>query len=189
MERNPAEIDFANRQIHPPFFSVSLQASVDAPSIHFFKWLAAALHSTDRDAIIRFNDFVYELKKQVAGGDIIDWQGMGTISKGLAGELKFKPEVKSTSEKPVAAEKVIRDKAEHMVRVGEDQRTSVEMTEMLNQPETKRSLWWVTALIAGLLALLFIGWNFYEHGIDVFSFSNTMKLVPMEASDPNQILP
>jgi nucleoid DNA-binding protein len=189
LERKPAVSDFVNKQINPPAYPVSLQASSDSPSINFFKWLADTLHISDHDAIIRFNDFVFDLKKQINDGSTIEWQGMGTFNKGLAGELKFAPAIKLALEMPVAAKKVIREKAEHMVRVGEDQKTSAEMTEMLNQPKVKKSLWWVAALALGLLSLLFIGWNFYEHGIDVSSTANSMKLVPMEASAPYQALP
>jgi hypothetical protein len=189
LERNPAVSDFVNKLINPPFYSVSLKTSVDPPSINFFKWLAETLHISDHDAIIRFNDFVYDLKKQVSAGDAIDWQGVGKFNKGLAGEIKFTPATGSAIEKPIVAEKLIREKAEHMVRVGEDQKTSAEMSEMLNQPVVKRSLWWITALVIGVLALLFIGWYFYEQGIDISSTANTMKLVPVEASAPYQIFP
>jgi len=75
-----------------------------------------------------------------------------------------------------------------MVRVGEDQKTSAEMTEMLNQPVVKRSLWWATALVLGVLSLLFIVWYFYEQGIAISSTANTMKLVPMETSAPYQTI-
>lgn len=189
LERKPAESDFVNKQINAPFYSVTLQSTVDPPSINFFKWLAGALHISDHDAIIRFNDFVFDLKKQINDGSTVEWHAMGAISKGLAGEMKFDPAIRSALEKPVAAEKVIREKAEHMVRVGEDQKTSAEMTEMLNQPEVKKSRWRIAALLAGLLALLFIGLYFYEHGVDVSSTANNMKLVPMEAPVPYQTLP
>lgn len=189
LERKPAVNDFVNKQINPPYYSVSLQAFADPPSFNFFKWLAEAMHSSDHDAIIRFNDFVFVLKKQINDGSIIEWHGVGTVSKGPAGEMKFIPSTELVPEKPVPAEKVIRDKSEHMVRVGEDQRTSAEMTEMLNLPKEKRSRWWIAALLAGLAALVFIGWYFYEHGIDISSTTNSMKLVPMEASNPYQSLP
>ncbi|HEY6064264.1 MAG TPA: hypothetical protein VIV35_11680 [Chitinophagaceae bacterium] len=188
LERKPAEADFVNKQINPPFYSVTLQAPGDSPSIHFFKWLAGVLHISDHDAIIRFNDFLFDTKKQITDGNTIEWHGLGTISKGLTGEMKFVPAIGSVMEKPVAAEKIIREKSEHMVRVGEDQKTSAEMTEMLNLPEAKKSRWWITALLAGLLALLFIGWYSYEHGIDVSSTANSRKVVPMEASDPYETL-
>ena len=189
LERIPAVNDFVNKQIHPPFYSVTLQAYADTPSFNFFKWLAEAFHISDHDAIIRFNDFVFDLKKQINDGSIIEWNGMGTISKSFSGEMKFAPSSEPGLEKPVAAEKVIREKSEHMVRVGEDQKTSAEMAERRNIPVAKKSRWWIAALVAGLLALLFIGWYFYQHGIHVSSTANSLKLVPMEASASYQTLP
>lgn len=189
LERKPALSDFVNKRINPPFYSVTLQASADPPSFNFFKWLAEALHISDHDAIIRFNDFVFDFKKQINDGSTIEWNGIGTISKSLSGEMKFAPATEPGNEKPVAAEKLIREKSEHMVRVGEDQKTSAEMTEMLNIPDVKKSRWWIAALLAGLLALLFMGWYISEHGVDVSSTANSMKLVPMEAGVPYQILP
>jgi hypothetical protein len=189
LEKKSAHNDFVNKQIYPPAFSVSLNSSGNPSSVNFFKWLAGALHISDHDAIIRFNDFLFDLKKQINEGSTIEWHGVGTLSKGLAGETIFAPAINPAVEKPVAAVKVIREKAEHMVRVGEDQKTSAEMTEMLNKPKIKRSFWWVATLLAGLPALLFIVWNFYEHGINVSSTANGMKLVPMEAPVPYQTIP
>jgi hypothetical protein len=37
----------------------------------------------DLDAIIQFNNFVFDLKKQVANGDVINWNGVGEIKKGM----------------------------------------------------------------------------------------------------------
>jgi hypothetical protein len=189
LERKPAVSDFVNKQISAPYYHVAFQAPVVSPGINFFKWLGDALNISHHDAIIHFNDFVFEIKKQISDGAAIEWQGMGRISRSLAGEIKFSPVPELVIEKPVAAEKVIREKSEHMVRVGEDQKTSAEMTEMLNQPVVKKPKWWIAALLAGLLALLFISWHFYEHGIDVSSTANSMKLVPMEASTSYQVLP
>ncbi len=83
---------------------------------------------------------------------------------------------------PVAAEKVIREKADHMVRVGEEEKTSAEMTEMLNQPEEKKSYWWVYAMIAGILSVIFIGWHLSEKGVDINATGNGTILVPSESS-------
>jgi hypothetical protein len=184
LEKKSAHNDFVNKQIYPPAFSVSLNSSGNPSSVNFFKWLAGALHISDHDAIIRFNDFLFDLKKQINEGSTIEWHGVGTLSKGLAGETIFAPAINPAVEKPVAAVKVIREKAEHMVRVGEDQKTSAEMTEMLNKPAMIRSWQWVTAFVVGIIALLFIGWHFYQEGIAVSSTSNNIKLVPMETPEP-----
>ncbi|MEO6613377.1 MAG: hypothetical protein ABIT05_08880 [Chitinophagaceae bacterium] len=189
LERKPALIDFPNRKIDPPIYSVALTPVAGSPSSDFFAWLADTFHISGSDAVTRFNDFVFGLKKQVTDGDTIKWDGIGTLSKGLAGEIKFTPVLYTVLEKPVAAEKVIREKSAHMVRVGEDEKTSAEMTEMLNKPEEKKSYWWVPAVAVILLAVMFIGWYFSEHGVGVSSTANDRKLVPEQATATYRILP
>ncbi|HEV7782626.1 MAG TPA: hypothetical protein VGO58_15230, partial [Chitinophagaceae bacterium] len=70
----------------------------------------------------------------------------------------------------------------------EDEKTSVEMTEMLGRKEEKRSFWWAYALALALLAVMFIGWYFSEHGLDVSSTANSTKLIPEESSVTYQLL-
>ncbi len=189
LERKPAVIDFPNRKVNPPVYSIALGSPGLSPSAQFFTWLAHAFHISDNDAVVRFNDFVFDMKKQIAEGDIINWDGMGTLSRGLSGDIKFIPAIAGMLEEPLQAEKVIREKAGHMVRVGEEEKTSVEMTEMLNKPEEKRSYWWVPAVAVMLLAVMFTGWYFSEHGVAVSSTANDKKLVPEEATASYSILP
>jgi hypothetical protein len=180
LERKPAESDFLNRQVKAPVYSIAFANSFDSAPRKFFTWLGNALNISDRDAVIRFNDFAFDMKKQVGEGATINWNGIGSLSKGLAGEIKFTADKVMPGEKPVVAEKIIREKAEHMVRVGEDQKTSAEMTEILNKPAAARSFWWVYALAVGILALMFIGWYLSQYGVDISSTANTTKLVPLE---------
>lgn len=178
VERKPAEIDFPNKLMLPPVYSLVMQPLALIPSGKFFNWLGAVLGISQMDAVVRFNDFVFEVKKQIEKGDAISWNGVGTITKGLAGDIKFQPHEFTIAEQPVAAVKVLREKAEHTVRVGEDEKTSAEMEEMLAKPEASKSWWWVYALAIGLLAVIFIGWYFSEHGVDLSSTANSQRLAP-----------
>ena len=189
IERKPAEADFANRTIHAPVYSVSLQNETVSLSKKFINWLAAVMNISERDAVVRFNDFVFELKKKIASGNIIKWSGVGTLSNGLAGAIKFSPDLDILVAQDVVAEKIIRENYKHTVRVGEDERTSVEMVEMLNQPKKKQSLWWAYALVLALLSFIFICWYFSEHGINVSSTANSKKLTPAEATATYRTLP
>ncbi len=182
LERRPAGADFLNRQIKAPVYSISFANRIDTASRNFFNWLGNALGISDRDAVVRFNDFAFNMKKQISEGATISWNGVGVLSKGLGGDVKFIAERSAVDEKPVIAEKVIRLKAEHMIRVGEDQMTSTEMTVRLNKPAIVRSYWWVYGLAIGLLAIVFIGWWLSQHGLDISSTANNTKLVPMETA-------
>lgn len=189
LEKKPAESDFSNKRINPPVFSINLQLPAKIPTEKFYKSLSAALGISEPDAINVFNDFAQGIKKSIDSGEIIDWNGVGVLSKGLAGEIKFKSAVNNLDyEKPVTAEKVIREKAEHMVRVGEDQKTSSEMTELLSHTEEKKSSWWVYALAAVLLSIIFISWHFSTHGIDVAATANSKAMTPGEADITYKIL-
>jgi hypothetical protein len=190
LERKPASVDFPNKLIHAPSFSIALHHGNTLPGKQFFAWLAQALRIGDRDAVIRFNDFAFDMRRKIQDGDSINWDGMGKLSLGLAGEIRFEPSLKdSMLQAPVKAEKVIRDKAEHTVRVGEDEKTSAQMIEMLNQPAAKKNYWWAWALVLGLLAIMFLGWYFSEHGVGVSSTGNQQKISPVVADKTYTVLP
>jgi hypothetical protein len=188
LDRQPASIDFPNRLINAPFYGIILQSEVQPPARNFFSWLGMVLHISEREAVVKFNDFVYDLRQHVKDGDSIHWNGIGVLSRGLSGDVKFVPDT-IEAESSVRAKKVIREKAAHMVRVGEDQKTSAEMEAMLNKPDEKRSYWWVAAAAIALLGVMFIGWYFSEHGVSLESTSNAMKLKPTESVELTKVLP
>lgn len=179
LQRKPAGADFLNKNILPPSYEISLQQTTASASRKFFTWLAYTLSISDGEAVIRFNDFAFDLKKEIVADSEIKWNGVGTLMKGSAGAIKFIP----SSEKffigePVHAEKLIREHAEHIMLVGETERTSVEMTEFFNKQENKKSSWWVNALGIVMLTTMFIGWYFSEYGLKVSSTANRQQLVP-----------
>jgi hypothetical protein len=186
LERKPAVSDFPNRIINPPTFHIALQQSSNgSPGNDFYRWLAQHLRISERDAVVRFNDFIFQMKRDLQEGHSIQWNGVGVISRGLANEIKFDPDTDSIpSEQPVKAEKVIREKAEHTVRVGESEKTSAQMIELLKQPEVRKSHWWAWALIIGLLLVMFLGWYFSVYGIRPSSTGNSQKISPVESGTP-----
>jgi hypothetical protein len=146
------------------------------------------MQGSQSDAVIRFNDFAFEMKKQLEEGASIHWKGVGTIRKNETGtfQLDADPHI---LQQPVAARKLIREKASHTVRVGEDERTSEEMMEMLAAPGKKRSYWWVWVIAIMVAALVFIVWHFSMHGINSTAFANIKKLLPAEAGSAYNTLP
>ena len=114
---------------------------------------------------------------------------MGQLSKGLAGDIKFVPVQLIQPEAPVRAEKPIREKAAHKVRVGEDERTSEEMTAFFSKPEEKKNYWWAWALMLGLIAVMYIGWYFSTNGVGIAVTPNPACLHAPEAGSTYRIIP
>jgi len=192
LERKPADIDFVNKIVNPPAFTVALHHGNATPSKKVFNWLASTLDISERDALIRFNDFAVDLKNRILTGDKLQWNGIGTLSKGMAGEIRFEASLKDMKTgTPVPAIKVIREHAEHTVRVGEQEKTSSEMIEMLAPAgeEEKKTYWWGIALIAGLLAFIFIALYFSSKGLNTSAAGNQQKLEPQKETRTHKPAP
>jgi hypothetical protein len=183
VEKKPASLDVADKVINPQAYSIILQGSGNTPAKKFFHWLGSKLGITDRDAVIRFNDFLFDLKKELSSHNKLQWSGVGTISKAPGGDIKLEPSLENHSPaSPVAAIKVLRENAEHMVRVGEEERSSVEMKEILHHTdEGRKKTWlWTVALILLIAAIIFVGYYFSVNGFNTSAASNQQKLVPEE---------
>jgi hypothetical protein len=116
------------------------------------------------------------MKNNLAGGNRVLWKGVGELTRKRTGEIILKPVEVVFSGEAVVAEKILREHAEHLVRVGEDEKTSTEMTAFLERGEDKKIPWWIGSLAVAVLALMFIGWYLSEHGIETFSIANSVAL-------------
>ena len=200
LQVKPAESRFVNQSFLPPnyFFvleRVRLTASAatneqhgqgsETPSRKLFSWLAASSGISETEAMIQFNDFVFELKKQLDAGTKIIWNGIGVFQKESSGEIGLES---ARNELPWLAEtvakKVIRENAEHTMLVGETEKTSAQMTEILLNPKPaaeKRNRWWIWPLTVIIAIFIFLGWYFSQHGFAGTATGNNHKTSPAEA--------
>ena len=182
VERKPASLDFTDKLAYPPAFTIVLQPGTTTPSRNFFHWLGASLGVSDRDAVIRFNDFLFELKKQLSAGHTLQWPGVGAISKGSAGDAQLEAQHKDWSpESPVPAVMVLRQNAEHTLLVGEQEKSSADMQALVAEEElvtAKKTRWWIAALTVGILSAAFVTYYFATHGFRPSSAASHQKLVP-----------
>jgi hypothetical protein len=182
LERKPAGTDVIHRQISPPVYTISLMPNNGTPTKRFFYWLAGRLKVHYHEAIVRFNGFTYELKNEILSGNNIAWDHVGTLTKGMSGEIKFESSLSDHNfDPPVSAARIIREKAIHTVRVGEEERTSVEMTEWLHPENENKTRWWMPALVAAIALLVVIGIYFAQKNTG--GTGNQQKLSPQKAAD------
>lgn len=194
VERQAAVMDFATRTAQPAIYNIALQHSGETPAEgaghRLYGWLAGALGIHQREAVIRFNDFVFDIKKKLREGVKIRWSNVGTLSTGLAGEIRFEPAVRSFQpELPVAGERIIREQSEHTVRVGEDEKTSTQMKELLAPAPVQRNPWLLIAGIVLLLTMLFIGWYLSQHGLQTASTGRQSSLPVKAVPVTYEVLP
>jgi hypothetical protein len=180
LQTQSAQSEFVSRSFLPPAYFFTLEKERDIPLGKLFSWIAADNNISENEAADQFNDFISDLKKELEAGKKITWSGVGIFQKEPAGEIKFEGNKKELPFlEPVIAKKVIRENAEHTMLVGEVEKTSTQMTEILSGDtviKEKRAAWWLWPLAAIIVILIFLGWYFSQHGISSSSTGNNHKI-------------
>lgn len=185
IETVPAVTDFVNRQIIPPYNAYRFDKYFDSPDKDFFNYLSSCKKIPDYEAIKLYNQFAQEIRSAIKVNGRVLWKDVGHFSKNDLGEIEFEQlqDFRDLYE-PVLAERVIRNNTPHAVLVGDQKKTSAEMTELLHEEKkakilVKQKTWMLTALILSAIALIVIFVHFYLHGFNWQSVANQqpVKLV------------
>ncbi len=186
LEKSSAEVDFATRSVNPPTYMVNFNQAATTPSKSFFNWLAEKTGISYSEAIVGFNAFAYDLKAEILAGTKIVWPRLAILSRGVGNDINVEIiGIGYSLQKPVSAQKVIREKAEHTIRVGEDQRTSTEMEELLHPNANQRTRWWIPALIT---AVVVIGALIFIYTTGAKGMGNNQKVIPAESPVIHKII-
>jgi hypothetical protein len=185
-----AEAKFVNHSFLPPKYFFEFERSEGVPPEKLFSWLASHLNITEQEAVIRFNDFLFDLNRQLKEGKQIHWLGIGSLQKEFSGEIQFNAQQKEFSwYKEVVAKKVTRENAEHTMLVGEKEKTSTEMRELLHSGgERKATHWWIWPLAIILAIMMFLGWYFSERNSGSAA-GNNHKISPAEGPSGYNLSP
>src|SRR5579859_4758949 len=168
LETLSANVDVADRTMQPPAYRFRFDKYFDAPDKEFFAFVAAQRNILDYEAIKWYNEFSFELRNRIRAEDAVSWDGVGILKKDGAGNVLFEPVASPLLfMQPTPAVRVNRQDAQHTLLVGDRERTSGEMNELLHdeEPGRRRMAWWVIALIIAGIGLAVLGWYFYSHGL------------------------
>ena len=162
--RVSAQVDIANRKILPPSYTVRFDNRGEAPSKDLFAYLSMRTGANDLEAVRLLNHFAFDMKDRLQRGEQVEWSGFGRLQPDKGSGFGFEPDRMTfdfTSE--VRAHRIIHKDAEHTITVGEDEKTNVEMREILSEIGEKPGLmsrFWFRALLVLLTALIIIASRF-----------------------------
>jgi hypothetical protein len=151
-----AESDFPNKQIKAPAEEIVFSPGQPGEKL--------------------FNEFsaISELmKKKLEQEGLVEITGIGMFTKTIDGNIAFTPVIPDENlQQPVTAVRVIRERSEHAMLVGDKETTNKMMTEFLNEETPAAKKWKLWAIILGVAALLLLAIYLYLNG---FSFSNPAR--------------
>lgn len=169
----PATFDVVNKLIHPPGYDIMF-SNQQVVKEHQLSYLATFLHCDKTKALLELEKFGESLKNQLSNQAFL-WQGLGSL-KLADGIISFHVDThRDQLLQPVPAEKVLRDKNQQTVLVG-DKEVQTGQDEYIEAPAKKRSIAMIIAWILILLSIAFIGFHFYKQGLKPSSSGNQMKI-------------
>jgi len=172
--QKPSQLDFTNRQFNPPLFYFTIESKDDNPSKKLFDWLYSSYGIAEWDAVKTINDFSFSLRNKISETGEVSWEKVGVFRRNEAGNIKIDPCATGKQNlQPVHAEKVIREKFDHVLLVGEREKSSGEMKEYFAEELPAKNYAWIIAVVLTILAVMFIGWYFSEKGFNPSSAGNT----------------
>jgi hypothetical protein len=177
LESSPATMDIADRTILPPTYRFRLDKYFDAPDREFFSFLASQRNILDYEAIKWYNEFSFELRHRIRTEEKVHWEGVGLLRQDESGNTLLEPGAgPQLYMLPTPALRVNRQNAQHVLLVGDQEKTNFEMNEWLHDEvgvRRNRRYWWIIALILGAIAVAILVWHVSVNG---WSIGNQQKL-------------
>jgi hypothetical protein len=169
LKTRPPQQDFAANQVLAPVF-ITEYSSVDEVPDHQFRYFSQ-VRGHDKESVEQELLVFGQRLKETIQRRSLNWKGFGVLEAEDQG-IVFQPqEIRLGSLQPVPAARVIRPSAQHRVLVGEQDLSSKQANDILQQPAAappKRSWADLIGWIVLALAVLAIAFLLYRH-----SFSPT----------------
>lgn len=157
VEHLPARLDFPNRLLYAPEFVLHYSPSGAGTDEQFEYWLQKELNAGREEVKSLQQNLSDEFQRTLSEKGEMTLDGLGVFTKDEQKLLHFSSLYQTVKGNPVTAEKIIRKNTSHSIRVGEQEKTSVEMTELLTGPKRKPlNLWWMIVMALFLSALIAI---------------------------------
>lgn len=155
VETQSAKLDFIDKILYAPVYNIRYN-QFNAPDKKLYQFLSRETGVDEITAVENLKQFTQQLKEQLEKNIVVNLNGIGTLKKNAA-DYEFIADTSVQKYFPnLTAERIIRQNAEHTVKVGEQERTSTQMHEHFQQRKIKEDNWFVHALILGAIGIVAI---------------------------------
>ena len=154
----PAQIEFVEKTLHAPAYNITFKQDETADDANFISFLIKETGLDQYEVANRFGHFITQLKEKLQSGIALQLPGLGVLTNN-GDHYSFTAETLQQFFPGIAAERVIRQNAQHSIRVGEDQKTSSEMHEIPHK-EVKEERWWIAAVVLGVIGVAAILYHY-----------------------------
>jgi hypothetical protein len=155
----PARLDVVEHLIYAPTYEPNFSADDDDLSEHQLEYFTASLRKDEADVEAFFIKAGETLRSKVEQG-AFNWGGIGTFNCNND-QIFLTPKIEALDAVP--AQRVIREKTQHAVLVGDQVVMTDPAAERVVEEKRRRDVWVLIAWILTALAILFIAYYLYQH--------------------------
>lgn len=154
IQRTSAKLDFLHNTIKAPQEEVVFKNETALADKNFFKFLALEMNVDEIDSIKQFHEYAHHLKSEINNSSVVELPQLGVIRKDNMGKLQFE-NVLSLKNYFVDTHVTHLDKKEVEKVVINESKTVIDSEEedMYIEGTPKKDLWWVWAILLGLIGL------------------------------------
>lgn len=185
IKRIPAVNDFSSKQLLPPTQTLNFNANTSLSSGEQSKYISR-LTGMNKELVDNELSLLGEdLKTRLMAERKLEWMDVGSFSVSDEGEIGFVPKTVSTDFfLPVRYSHVLRPDAEHIIKVGEEEKTNTDMEVFFEdqRANARKKKWQKAALAMILIAslLLVIRFMFGSFDIRASRFNPLKSITPKE---------
>ncbi len=157
VQRTAASFD--GNAFQPPVQTISFEAGTALADKKFYDFLAVDHDFSGLDAVRKFQDFAYQLKKDIQSNNAVELSGLGILKKNNLGAIVFESSAinqyfpKLT---PAEVEQPKNISTENVIPSSET--VSYPEEETHEEDVVVKDRWWIWATVLGLLALAAISY-------------------------------
>jgi nucleoid DNA-binding protein len=168
IQRQPAKHDYVNSVFVSPALHINFNASSDLPDKNFYQFVSKERGLNEVEAVKSLNSFADKLNQQVKANKTVELPGMGMLKINAAGQLTFEPaDILAVYFPPIKGASFLDEKSQNVTPEKAATNTSKEtisFQELSQEEVSRKSYWWVYAIILALLGIGAIGYYYYVNG-------------------------
>lgn len=157
----PASLDVANKVMIPHTEEIIFSERSDSLNDQFVNYIAYKKNIEKEDAAIRLREYCSKAKEDLMNGKEIHFDSIGSLYANSAGAISFQPLPFNKMLQAVPAVRVIHKNAGHNVLVGDNEKSSIDLNQCLQEEEVKAPRWKIAAIILLLIGLSVLAYHFY----------------------------
>ncbi len=170
--RKPARNDFASKQVFPPSLSIVFDQSAQEIPRDQIDYLVTRTGRSRDQITDQLFSWGQRLTERMKTSPELTWPEMGTFSVDSAGETLFAASDSAGAlATPVGYIHVLREHIQHAVKVGEDERSNLEMESYFEEQNKNAGLgaWKSASIFLFILLALLLGYRFSLGSFDLKS--------------------